>query len=100
MEQQKIFKALADPNRRAILKALQSGSKTAGELAELFPITRASLSHHFNLLKYAGLVTARREGQHIIYSLNTTLVQDLYALFMDLFEPMKEQEDIPRNNDE
>ena len=71
-DQQSVFRALADPTRRAILKQLQRGSRTAGELAEAFPISRASLSHHFGALKTAGLVRTERRGQHIVYSLNAT----------------------------
>lgn len=87
MADQDVFRALADPTRRAILKALNGGSQTAGELAERFPISRASLSHHFNVLKGADLVRARREGQNIVYSLNTSVVEDITRLVLDLFEP-------------
>lgn len=83
--QQSIFKALADPTRRAILKTLRKGSLTAGDLAEQFPITRASLSHHFAILKAADLVRTERRGQHIVYSLNATVMEEMMALLMDLF---------------
>jgi DNA-binding transcriptional ArsR family regulator len=86
-EQQSVFKALANPTRRGILKALQSGSKTAGALAENFPMTRASLSHHFNILKTAKLVRTERRGQHIVYSLDTTVLQEVTAMLLDIFEP-------------
>lgn len=82
---QSVFRALADPTRREILMTLKSGSQTAGELAENFPITRASLSHHFNVLKAADLVRTERRGQHIVYSLNATLVEELAAMLMSLF---------------
>ncbi len=83
--QQTIWKALADPTRRGIIRALKGGSKTAGELADEFPITRASLSHHFNALKAAELVRTERRGQHIVYSLNTSVLDDVAAILMDLF---------------
>ena len=83
--EQSVFRALADPTRRQILEALKSGSMTAGELAEQFPITRASLSHHFNVLKAAELVRTERRGQHIVYSLNATMFEELAAMVMDLF---------------
>ncbi len=85
MKQQSVFKALADPTRRSILRRLRKGSKTAGELAEAFPITRASLSHHFGILKAADLVRTERRGQHIVYSLNASVMEEVAALFMDLF---------------
>ena len=83
--QQPVFKALADPTRRAILKSLRGGSLTAGELADQFPMTRASLSHHFNVLKSADLVRTERRGQHIVYSLNATVVQEVTAMLLDVF---------------
>ncbi len=80
------FKALGDPTRREILRLLrQKGELTAGALAERFDMTKPSMSHHFAVLKAAELVSARREGQQIFYSLNTTVVEDLLGLFMDLF---------------
>ena len=78
------FKALADPSRREILALLRKGEKTAGDLAERFDITKPSMSHHFSVLKEAGLITSRREGQQIWYGLNTTMVEDLMAWAMDL----------------
>jgi len=65
------FKALADPTRRRILELLRSADLTAGELADHFDMTKPSISHHLNTLKAAGLVDAEREGQSIVYSLNT-----------------------------
>ena len=93
MRTQEVFKALSDPTRRQILKLLQRGSRSAGELAESFDITKGSLSHHFNVLKGAELVRTRREGQQIIYSLNTSVFEDVAALVLDLFTttPRKEQ---------
>lgn len=85
MSQQSVFRALADPTRRSILQRLKRGSQTAGELAEEFPISRASLSHHFNVLKAADLVRTERRGQHIVYSLNATVVEETAATLFDLF---------------
>jgi len=82
-----LFKALADPTRRQVLKRLQSGPATAGELAEEFPQAKATLSHHFNVLKAAGLVRSERRGQHVVYSLNTSVFEDLARMMADLFKP-------------
>ena len=76
------FKALADPTRRRILELLRAGDMTAGELAEHFDISKPSLSHHLATLRNAGLVTDDRHGQNIVYSLNTTVMQDLVGWFM------------------
>ena len=75
------FKALADPTRRRILELLRDGDLTAGELAEHFDISKPSLSHHLATLKSAGLVSDERRGQNIVYSLNTTVMQDLIGWF-------------------
>ena len=80
------FKALADPTRREVLRLLQGGEMTAGELAEHFDMTKPSLSHHFAVLKQADLIAARREGQQIYYFLNTTVVEDLLATIWGLFD--------------
>ena len=84
MSQQNVWKALADPTRRAILKSLKKESQTAGALAEQFPMTRASLSHHFNILKAADLMRTERRGQHIVYSLNVSVMEDAATILMDL----------------
>lgn len=75
------FKALADPTRRHILELLHTKDLTAGEIAEHFDMTKPSVSHHLSALKTAGLVDAERDGQNIIYSLNTSVLQDLMGWF-------------------
>lgn len=84
MKQQEVFRALADPTRRAILKRLQKGALNAGEIGSMFDITGASLSHHFAVLKQADLVRTERRGRNIVYSLNTSVMEDLTRLIMDL----------------
>jgi DNA-binding transcriptional ArsR family regulator len=86
MNSNSAFKALADPTRREILAMLRNGEMTAGALAGRFDMTKPSMSHHFAVLRDAGLVTSRREGQQIWYGLNTTVVQDLTAWAMDLLK--------------
>ena len=83
------FKAIADPTRREILRMLRKEEMTAGELAERFDMTKPSMSHHFAVLKAAGLVTSRREGQTIWYALNTTVVEDVLAWAADLVGGVK-----------
>lgn len=85
--EQTVWKALADPTRREIIRTLKKSSKTAGAIADEFPMTRASLSHHFNILKAADLVRTERRGQHIVYSLNTSVIDDVASILMDLFAP-------------
>jgi DNA-binding transcriptional ArsR family regulator len=71
------MRALADPTRREILRALRDGDLSAGEIAARFDMTAPSISHHLNVLKDTGLIQAERDGRHIIYSLNSTVFQDL-----------------------
>ncbi|MBS0266067.1 MAG: winged helix-turn-helix transcriptional regulator [Planctomycetes bacterium] len=82
-----VFKALADPTRREILRQLTIGEQTAGELAERFDMAKPSVSHHFAVLKEADLIRSRRDGQKIVYSLNTTVAQDILTWMWDLFGP-------------
>ena len=89
------FKSLADPTRRKILQLLRGGEMTAGELAEKFDMTKPSMSHHFAVLKQADLIEARRDGQQIYYSLNTTVVEDLLAIVWDLFSNRPAEESKP-----
>ena len=84
MSTQDIFKAISDPTRRQILKLLHGGSRTAGQLAEAFDVTKASMSHHFAVLKAADLIRSERRGQQIVYTLNTTVLQDAATLLLDL----------------
>lgn len=82
-----VFKALADPTRREILRLLGRGEMPAGQLAEHFDMTKPSVSHHFSVLKEAALIQSRREGQEIWYSLNTTVMQDVLTWALDLVQP-------------
>ena len=84
------FRALADPTRRRILELLRDGDLTAGELSEHFDISKPSLSHHLATLKSAGLVSDERRGQNIVYSLNTTVMQDLIGWFLGFSQNSEE----------
>ena len=81
MSQQNVWKALADPTRRAIIRSLKKESQTAGALAEQFPMTRASLSHHFNILKAADLVRTERRGQNIACWVDPEVIERLKRFF-------------------
>lgn len=79
-----IFKALSDPSRRRIIQLLKNGDLSAGEIAQHFNMTKPSISHHLNLLKQAQLVISEKQGQSVIYSLNTTTLQDALSFFFDV----------------
>lgn len=78
------FEALADGTRRAILRRLRGGSLTAGEIADSFELTKPTLSHHFRVLKEAGLVRAERQGTKIVYALQTNVLEDLATELLEL----------------
>ena len=79
-----LFKALNDPTRREILKLLRKKDLTAGEIADAFSISKPSISHHLELLKQAGLVTSEKQGQYVLYSINTTVLDDLMGFILKL----------------
>lgn len=77
MSLQETLKALSDPTRREILQMLRGGSKSAGEISEHFSITAAAISRHLSVLKDADLIRDQREGKFIIYTLNTSVLEDV-----------------------
>jgi ArsR family transcriptional regulator, arsenate/arsenite/antimonite-responsive transcriptional repressor len=89
---QEAYRALADPHRRTILRVLRSGEETAGELAAATGLRPAALTHHLTILKLAELVRVERRGQYKVYSLNTTVFQDLVSEILSwLTEPIQVQ---------
>jgi len=64
------LKALADPVRLKIVKALQAGEMTVSDLAELLETEVANASHHCRALKNQGLAITRRDGKYIYYALD------------------------------
>ena len=80
------FKALADLTRRKVLELLKKRSMSAGEIADNFSMTLPSLTHHFNLLKQAYLISQERQGQQIIYSLNLSVIEELMESYFKLFK--------------
>jgi len=64
-----IFTALAHPTRRQILQDLKDGELAAGDIASRFNASGPTVSRHLSVLRTAGLVTERREGNRILYSL-------------------------------
>lgn len=81
-----LFKALHDSTRREILELLKEQDLNAGEIANHFDISKPSISHHLDLLKQAGLVTAIKKGQFINYSINTTVMDEVVQWIMKLKE--------------
>ncbi len=78
------YEALADPSRRRILKLLRKGSMTAGDIADAFHLSKPTLSHHFRILRSAGLVRTERRGTTIVYTLQANALEELAAEILDL----------------
>lgn len=65
-----LFRAISDKTRREILLHLEEKECCAGELVSKFALSQPTVSKHLNILRQAGLVASRREGQQVIYSLD------------------------------
>ncbi len=72
-----VWGALADGTRREILDLLRSRPHTAGEIADQFTLSAATVSHHLSVLKESGLVNVERRGQTLIYSVDLTMFRRL-----------------------
>lgn len=79
-----VWKALADDSRRQILLMLIEGEKSPSEMVAKFRFTMPALSTHLKILRDAGLVSERREGQRRRYSLNANGMDELFR-FVDAF---------------
>lgn len=77
-----VFEALAHPTRRAILEMLKSGSRSAGEIARAFDVSKPTMSGHFAKLKEAGLIHADQKGTTILYSINLSTLEEVLLGFM------------------
>ncbi|CAN5713465.1 sporulation delaying system autorepressor SdpR [soil metagenome] len=84
-----VFRALADPTRREILELLRRGPRTSGDIAEKFPTSWATVSRHLSVLRDADLILAERDGQHIVYELNTTVFQEVVEHLVKWLRPGK-----------
>ena len=81
---QNTLKALSDPTRREILNLLKAGRMSAGDIVDRFEVTGASISRHLSVLKDADLIRDNREGKHIYYELNTSVLEEIMLWVTDL----------------
>jgi DNA-binding transcriptional ArsR family regulator len=80
-----VFKALSDPTRRKVLQLLQTGPIGAGELAEMFDVSKPTMSAHFAVLLGAGLIEADKQGRTITYHLKLSVLEDALLGFAQAF---------------
>lgn len=79
MSETEIFKALADPTRRAMLERLADAEMTATQLREGFDISQPAMSQHLAVLRGAGLVSERRAGRYAHYRVEPGGLAPLHA---------------------
>jgi len=95
--QSDICLALANPKRLQILNLLKNGEMSAGEMVRLMKIPKANLSQHLSVLKQKGIVSSRREGTSIYYSITHPKITDACSIMRSvLMESLKEQEHLAK----
>ena len=82
----KAFKALSDKTRREILKLLNNKDMSAGEIAQHFDMSKPSISKHLDILREAELVSSEKKWQFVIYSVNTSVIQEVLGNFLEIFK--------------
>lgn len=83
---QKVFKALADETRREILFLLMEKEMSVKEILEQVSIPNSTLSHHLEILYNSGLVSKRKVGTFIIYSVAMSMVEEMVAYVTKKFQ--------------
>lgn len=83
------FKAIADPTRREILNMLSKKDMNAGDIAEHFQMSKPAISKHLDILKNSDLICCEKQGQYVVYSINTTAVQNIYRKFLEVFDGLQ-----------
>ena len=73
-----VFRAIADPTRRALLDRLRAGPANAGTLAADFRSSRPAVSKHLRVLRDVELVHVRRSGRHMLYRTNAEVIRPLH----------------------
>lgn len=86
-----VFDALAHPIRRQILEMLKDGGKTAGALADAFPVSKPTMSAHFAKLKSAGLIQGESQHGSITYTINLSTLEGVLLGFMTRLEVGEEK---------
>lgn len=91
-EHAKVFKALCDPKRLAILSLLRSGEKCACVLMDQLGMAQSAISYHMKILCESGIVVSRQEGKWTHYSLSGTGSKAAVELLLSLITPSTEQD--------
>ena len=81
----KAFKALSDETRREILQLLNKQDMSAGEISDHFEMSKPSISKHLDILRETGLISSEKKGQFVIYSINTSIIEEVLGNFLKIF---------------
>jgi len=102
-----VWKALADPTRRAILDLLREGPKTTTVIVQAFPhLTRFGVMKHVEVLRQAGLINTREDGRQRINSLNAVPIRKIYERWVSRYSEfwsdhlLRIQDDVPASRPE
>lgn len=87
-----VCKGFADPKRLILINALRDGERSVSELCDLTGITQTNASQHLSILKSKGLVTSRREGQRVFYTVTSPAINEALDLLRGV---MAEQMRLP-----
>lgn len=93
MNNLKTFKALADPVRRKVLLLLRNGKISAGEIAQNFDLTNATVSYHLKQLKEANLIFEEKQKQYIYYELNLSVFEEMLLWFEEFKGGIKNEKE-------
>ena len=89
-----VISAIGHPIRRDIINRLRKGPQSAGDLSAAHDVSKPTMSVHFKTLKEAGLIYAERDGNHIIYFLNTTVAEEALVLIAGLLGTGKKGDEV------
>lgn len=92
-----ICKTLSNPTRLMILTALQDGEKSVNELAEIIGVSQSNASQHLSVLRQRQIVTARKQGANIYYSVSNPKINKACAIIREvLMEQLQQSNEMVR----
>ncbi len=80
-----VLRALADPQRRRILRLVQTDELAAGQIAQHFEVTQQAVSHHLQVLQRAGLLHERRDGTRRLYAFDPEAMKPVHAVLAEFW---------------
>jgi len=86
-----IFQALAHPTRIAIVEVLRDGELPAGTIIERLGLEQANASQHFSILRAKQIVSSRKEGNQVFYSVRDPLLIDVLDIMRRYFQAHVEE---------